>query len=144
MTGWAVVRFFHVLGAVGWVGGQLVLSAVVVPVVRARLGPGADRTALLRDTGRRFAVVANGVLLPMLVFTGVALAVHRRVDFADLGGSTYGRLLATKLALVIASVALAGAHGVAARRNPALSRPLAIGGLLASVSILLFATALVG
>ena len=143
MTAWSVVRFLHVLGAAGWVGGQLALSTVVVPAVRTSVPSPHLRAGLMRDTGRRFAFLANAVLLPMLVATGIALAVHRHIDFGDLGSSTYGKLLATKLTLVVLSIALAGVHGVAARRNPTLSRPLAIAGLVAAISILLFATALV-
>jgi putative copper export protein len=143
MTVWSLVRFLHVLGAVGWVGGQLALSAVVVPVVRRQVGSPADRAALMRDSGKRFALLANAILLPTLLATGVALAVHRRIDVTDLGSSTYGILFGTKLAFVVASIALAGAHGITVRRAPRLGRPLAIAGLIASVSIVLFATALV-
>lgn len=143
MTIWSVIRFLHVLGAIGWVGGQLALSTVVVPVVRRRVPARADRAGLMQDTGKRFALLANAILLPTLITTGIALAVHRRIDFTDLVSSTYGKLFATKLTLVVASIGLAAAHGVTVRRTPRLSRPLAIAGLTASVSIVLFATALV-
>ena len=142
MTSWSVVRFLHVLAAIGWVGGQLTLSAVVVPAVRAHADAGPQRAALMRDTGRRFARLANFGLLPVLVVTGLALAGHRRIDFTDLGGSTYGRLFAAKLILVAASIVLAAAHGVLAGRRRA-SRPLAMAGVGAAVGIVLFATALV-
>ncbi|GAA1004526.1 hypothetical protein Aple_071670 [Acrocarpospora pleiomorpha] len=34
MTWWSVVRFLHVLGAELWVGGQLTVSLVVLPLAR--------------------------------------------------------------------------------------------------------------
>jgi uncharacterized membrane protein len=33
------VRFVHVLSAMSWVGGQLLLSLLVLPVLRRRLEP---------------------------------------------------------------------------------------------------------
>lgn len=143
MSPWSLVRFAHVLAATGWVGGQLILSGVVVPAVRATVEAPADRATLLRDTGRRFASIANLALLPTLVTTGLGLVWHRQVAVSDLGSTTYGRLLAAKLVLVAASVTLAAAHGSIARRRTGASRGLAIGGLLASIGIVALATALV-
>ena len=144
MTSWSMVRFAHVLAATGWVGGQLVLSFVVVPAVRATVDAPAQRAALLRQTGQRFATAANVVLLPTLVVTGLALVSHRQIAAGDLSSTTYGRLLAAKLALVVASVALAAAHGIVARRRTGAGRSLAIAALAASVGIVALATALVG
>src|ERR687896_1922892 len=45
---WETVRWIHLLAMAFFVGGQLVLAAVVVPVLRG------DR-ARLRDAARRFA-----------------------------------------------------------------------------------------
>lgn len=143
MTAWSVVRFLHVLGAIGWVGGQLTLSAVVVPVVRARVPLVLDRAALMHDAGRRYARLTNVVLLPLLAATGLALAGHRRIDVTSLADTTYGRLFTAKLIFVVASLVLAGAHGVVAGRRPTASRGLAIAGLSAAAGVVLFATALV-
>lgn len=41
---WSLVRFAHVTGAVLWVGGQLALSLVILPLAR-RLLPRSPRTA---------------------------------------------------------------------------------------------------
>ena len=53
----------------GWVGGQLLLAGVVMPVVRAELPPHV-RGPLIHHTARRFASLANFVLLPVLLVTG--------------------------------------------------------------------------
>ena len=71
VTAWSLVRFVHVVAAMGWVGGQLLLSAVVLPVLRTELAP-AVRGPLVRLTARRFALVANVALLPTLLGTGIA------------------------------------------------------------------------
>ena len=143
MTAWSLVRFLHVLGAIGWVGGQLTLSAVVVPAVRARVPVIQDRVALMHETGTRYTRLVNVVLLPVLVATGLALASHRRIDVTALDDTTYGRLFTAKLVLVGASIVLAGAHGVVAGRRHNASRGLAVAGLGAAIGVVLFATALV-
>jgi uncharacterized membrane protein len=139
---WSLVRFVHVLAAMGWVGGQLMLSAVVLPVLRGSAEPEA-RAPLVRQTATRFAFLANTTLLPLLIVSGVALAWHRGVTFGTLDEAGYGRLLAIKLVLVASSVALAAVHGVLATRRPRTARPLGIAGLATSMGIVVFATALV-
>lgn len=70
MTFWNGVLWLHLLGMAFFVGGQLMLAAVVVPVLR-RL---EDRGPL-RAAARRFGIgtlIAFGVL----IVTGVALASH--------------------------------------------------------------------
>ena len=142
VTGWSLVRFAHVLAATVWVGGQLLLSGVVLPVARRQLAPEL-RGAVVHAVARRFAVVANAVVLPTSLVTGIALAWHRGVTFGSFDDPGYGRLLGIKLVLVVVSVGLAAVHGIAAARNPARARPLAVTGLLATLGIVVFATALV-
>jgi len=139
---WSLVRFVHVLAAMGWVGGQLFLSVVVLPVLRATAEPDV-RSPLVHRTAERFAAIANAVLLPTLLITGVLLAWHRGVSLASLDDAGYGRLLGMKLVLVVISVALAASHGALATRSPRRARPLAIAGLATSLGIVVFATALV-
>jgi uncharacterized membrane protein len=66
---WELMRWIHLLAMAFFVGGQLVLAAVVVPVLRD-----GDRAAL-RLAARRFAK-GTLVALAFLVATGVALASH--------------------------------------------------------------------
>ena len=142
VNGWSLVRFAHVVAAMGWVGGQLLLSTVVLPVLRAELEP-AERGPLVRMTARRFALVANVVLLPALLATGIALAWHRGVTLGSFDDPGYGRLLGIKLVLVVASVVLAAVHGTLATARPRLARPLALAGLGSSLAIVVFASVLV-
>lgn len=142
VTWWSLVRFVHVTAAMGWVGGQLLLSGVVLPVLRSNLEPTA-RVPLVHATARRFALVANVALLPLLLVTGLGLLWHRGVTMATFSDPGYGRLLSIKLTLVVLSIVLAAVHGVVATRNPRASRPLAMTGLGTSLLVVVFATALV-
>ena len=82
VDGWSLVRVVHVLAAMGWVGGQRLLTAVVLPVLRRQLDPVA-RGPLVHAIARRFAFAANVALLPSLVVTG-----EGRMD----AQSAYGKL----------------------------------------------------
>lgn len=142
VTWWSLVRFLHVTAAMGWVGGQLLLSGVVLPVLRAHLEPHV-RVPVIHATARRFAAIANVGLLPLLLATGIALAWHRGVTLGSFTDPGYGRLLGIKLVLVVASVVLAALHGIIATRDARRARPLAISGLGVSLGIVVYATALV-
>ena len=48
---WSLVRFAHVAGAALWVGGQLALSLVILPLARRLLAP---------DAKDRFTAEAGG------------------------------------------------------------------------------------
>lgn len=142
VTGWSLIRFVHVLSAMGWVGGQLVLTAVVLPALRRTLDPEV-RGPVVRAAALRFAAMANVVLLPALIITGLALANHRGLSWGTLTEPGYGRLFAIKMGFVTASIILAAVHGILATRHPRSARPLAIAGLASSVAVVVFATALV-
>lgn len=67
---WLAIRWLHVLAMAFFVGGQMLLAFVVVPVLR----DAPDRTPL-RAAARRFGygtLIAIGVLLA----TGAAMASH--------------------------------------------------------------------
>lgn len=142
VNGWSLVRFLHVTAAMGWVGGQLLLSGVVMPVLRKTMEP-AQRGPIIHAAARRFGDVANFVLLPTLLATGLAMLYHRGVTLDTFGEPGYGRLLTIKLSLVVVAIVLSAVHGVIAARSPKSARPLAITGLGTSLAIVVFATALV-
>jgi len=112
--------FLHVLAATVWVGGQIVLAALVPAVRRAG---GVEST---RVVARRFQFVAWPAFA-VLVATGIWNLMA--VDVAN-ASSAYLTTLTVKLVLVIASGACAFGHIALARRRPAL------GGALAGVALL--------
>ena len=139
---WSLVRFLHVVGAVVWLGGQLTVSALVMPVARNRL-PEEARAGLMRDLGMRFGIATMAVLIPIQLATGVALARHKGVTMASLTQPGYGRMLAGKLVAFALVMLAAGLHGWAisvGRRN--LARSLAVSSLAGSFVVVLLATAL--
>ncbi|HEX4813566.1 MAG TPA: hypothetical protein VFV66_12530 [Nonomuraea sp.] len=142
MTWWSVVRFLHVLGAALWVGGQLTVSLVVLPLAR-RLLDEQRRGQVLSAVGRRFGLLTVAVFLPVQLATGVAIAWHKGVTWASLAEPGYGRILAAKLVLFCAVMAAAGAHGWATGRGrPRLARAMAVTSLVGSLGVVLLATAL--
>jgi uncharacterized membrane protein len=139
---WQLVRFLHVTGAVLWVGGQLALSLVALPLARRRLS-GEAREGFAADAGRRFGILTGTVFLPMQIGTGWALAWHKGVTWASLAEPGYGRVLAAKLGLFAMVMLVAAAHGWAyAKGRPELARALAVASLVGSLGVVLLATAL--
>jgi uncharacterized membrane protein len=137
------VRFVHVLSAMVWVGGQLLLSLLVLPVLRRRLDP-TSRAPLTREVGVRFGIFTLAIFLPVQIATGIALAAHRGVTVADLTRPGYGRTLGEKVVLFAVVLLISGAHGMAVGRGrDRLARVLAVATLLGSVGVVLLATALV-
>ncbi|WP_413098605.1 hypothetical protein [Streptomyces sp. Inha503] len=129
-------------GAVVWVGGQLALSLVVLPLARRMLS--ADiRDGFVAGAGRRFGLLTGAVFLPLQLGTGWAMAWHTGVTWASLAEPGYGRTLAAKLGLFVLVMFAAAGHGVAyAKGRPGLARALAVGSLAGSLGVVLLATAL--
>ncbi len=141
MTWWSVIRFLHVSGAALWVGGQLTISLVLLPLARRKLAA-EQYTGIAREVGRRFGIFTGAVFLPVQITTGVAMAWHKGVTWASLAEPGYGRILSAKLLLFGAVIAVAGVHGWASSRHPSFARAMAIASLVGSVGIVLIATAL--
>ncbi len=111
---WTVVLFVHVSAAIFWVGGQLMLVFVVMPLLRRAASPEVIGT-IARLSGRRFARISNFGLFPALIVTGPLLAWHDGVRFHNFS-SMFDHVLAIKVFVVVVVLGLAGAHGVAAKR----------------------------
>jgi uncharacterized membrane protein len=67
---WLAIRWLHLVAMAFFVGGQLFLAAVVVPVERA--APDRQR---LRAVARRFGYGTLGAIVVLLA-TGAAMATH--------------------------------------------------------------------
>ena len=98
MDAWTLIRFLHLLAMALFVGGQLVLVAAVVPVMRGEPGDTA-----MRAMGRRFGI-ASAAALAVLLATGAAMASH----FDRWGDAN----LQAKLALLVIVGGLKGLHAV--------------------------------
>ena len=127
----------HLLGASIWIGGHVVLSLAVLPrALRAR------DASIVRDFEAGFERVGIPALLVQVV-TGVWLAHHWLPDVAAwfAGDTPQARLIATKLALLAATVGLA-AHArlrIIPRLDATSLRPLAwhiVGVTLISIAFL--------
>jgi uncharacterized membrane protein len=142
LTTWSVVRFVHVVSAMVWVGGQLTISSMVLPVVREHMEP-ALRGWILSAVGRRFGKFTVIAFLPLQVTTGVALAWHKGVTISSLADPGYGRTLAAKLVAFALVMLAAGGHGWAMSSGRLVfARALAVASLVGSLAIVLLATAL--
>ncbi|MFE9924619.1 hypothetical protein ACFYQA_24470 [Streptomyces sp. NPDC005774] len=139
---WSLVRFTHVAGAALWVGGQLALSLVILPLARRLLAEEA-RDRFTAAAGRRFGMLTGALFLPVQLGTGWAMAWHKGVTWASLAEPGYGHTLAAELALFAAVILAAAGHGIAhskGRTEPA--RALAVVALVGSLGVVLLATAL--
>lgn len=119
-----LVVFVHLLAAMLWVGGMLVLAVVVVPAARGL--PPEARAPLFTAVGTRFRHV-GWVCVALLVLTGVLQLAFRAVTWSALTSSAFwatafGRVLALKLALVVVMLAISLYHdlvlGPASARSP--------------------------
>jgi uncharacterized membrane protein len=104
-----LVLWLHLLAAIFWVGGQLFLVLVVLPVLRQQM-PEVERVRIAAQTGRRFAVISS-VALGVLVVTGPLNAIAHGISWSILRDTEWGRVLAAKVVLVGIMLVLTGVHG---------------------------------
>ena len=132
--------FVHLAAASIWVGGLVMLAAVVWPAAKA----------LRRDAFLRFSRLAT-VCIAAILAAGVYLSILRLPHVHDLWTQSYGQVLLVKLSLVAVALLWGAVHHFVAR--PALERgqdsmlqrlPRSlIGESLVGISILLLAAVLV-
>jgi uncharacterized membrane protein len=97
MNFWNGVLWLHLLSMAFFVGGQLMLAAIVVPVLRSA----SEDRAPLRAAARRFGI-GTLIAVGVLVITGAAMASHRH--------RWHDSTLQVKLGLVVLVALLIGAH----------------------------------
>lgn len=103
----------HILAAVVWIGGMAFLGIVIVPALR-RSDLGAKTVEVMHRSGVRFRAV-GWVCFALLLVTGIVNLSRwgvgwERFTSAELWGTTWGHILAIKLALVAVAIALSGLH----------------------------------
>lgn len=106
---WLFIRWIHVMAAVVWIGGNLVLAMVIVPYFRQNLLP-VKRIQLLTQIGKRFEPIVWGCV-GILFFTGMG-NIFNSIDFTS--GSTmigpFMRILSIKVILFVVLLILTGVH----------------------------------
>lgn len=107
---WTLVRFGHLLGVTLWVGGIVIMGAVMVPAARALNDRDTART-VIRAIARRFGVV-GGIAWVLILVTGMGLISHRNLEVSELADSDYGRRILAKLVLLLAMGVIAGLHAM--------------------------------
>ena len=96
MTPWNAVLWLHLVAMAFFVGGQLMLAAIVVPVLRT-----AEDRSGLRAAARRFGI-GTLIAVAILAGSGAAMASH----YHRWSDST----LQVKLGLVVLVIALIALH----------------------------------
>ena len=103
--------WLHIIAAVTWIGGNLILAMVIVPHFRQNLPP-VQRIHLLTQIGKRFEPVVWGCV-GVLFFTGI-VNIFYAIDFTSptaLSGA-FMRTLLIKLGLFGVLVLLTALHGM--------------------------------
>lgn len=113
------ILYVHLVAAMFWVGEMLVLALIVTPVA-AKLGDPAKRAAFYQTIGRQSRPWMLGAL-GLLLLTGVgnlwAMGLTwSQLTSASFYGTPFGRVLAWKLAFVAVILVVTIVHDVAMRR----------------------------
>ena len=106
-----LVDYVHLLAVAVWIGGLIAVALVIRPAL-APLDPSARGVALLALL-RRFSLLAV-VAVSLITTTGIYSALVNVPRVSELGDSTYGLTLLSKIVLIIPLLALGGLHHIAA------------------------------
>ncbi len=101
--------WLHIIAAVTWIGGNLILAIVIVPYFKKTLPP-VQRIQLLTQLGKRFEPVVWGCVI-VLFFTGI-FNIFNVISFntpSEILG-TFMRTLFIKLMLFIVLIILTALH----------------------------------
>jgi putative copper export protein/mono/diheme cytochrome c family protein len=141
-TRWAVVSdVTHLLGTGLWAGGLLALGLLLRAAGRET---GADALPYAVVATRRFSSVALIVMLA-LIASGVGGAIVQVESVAGLAGTTHGRLLLAKLAVLIPVLVIAGVNRTrvlpSLTTRPVMRRLAVFVGLEAGLALVMLALA---
>ncbi|MYB96115.1 hypothetical protein F4054_09905 [Candidatus Poribacteria bacterium] len=105
------VLWIHVIAAVTWVGGNLILAMVIVPHFRQSLPP-VQRIKLLMQIGKRFEPVVWGCIA-VLFFTGI-VNIFFSVDITSPSpiSDAFMRTLLIKIGLFFVLIILTVLHSM--------------------------------
>ena len=105
------VLWIHVIAAVTWVGGNLILAMVIVPHFRQSLPP-VERIKLLMQIGKRFEPVVWGCI-GVLFFTGI-VNIFFSVDITSPSpiSDAFMRTLLIKIGLFFVLIILTVLHSM--------------------------------
>ena len=105
------VLWIHVIAAVTWVGGNLILAMVIVPHFRQSLPP-VERIKLLMQIGKRFEPVVWGCI-GVLFFTGI-INIFFSVDITSPSpiSDAFMRTLLIKIGLFFVLIILTVLHSM--------------------------------
>jgi copper resistance protein D len=107
---WSWIRWIHLVSAIAWIGGQLFILIVLLPIMRTTL-PRDERVLVFAQVGRRYATV-SWVALTLLIITGFLNGQRRSVDWEHLTRSGYGQILFTKLIFVAIIIVVTLVHAL--------------------------------
>ena len=106
-----LIRWIHIIAAVIWIGGNLVLAMVIVPYFHQNLPP-VQRIKLLTQIGKRFEPIVWGCV-GVLFFTGI-VNIFNAIGFDASTSSelvsAFMRTLFIKLMLFVVLLILTALH----------------------------------
>lgn len=105
--------WLHIVAAVVWIGGTIFLALVLIPAIR-RPEFGSLALALIRWTALRFRMI-GWLCFFLFIITGTANLIFRGFAWSDISNplfwqESFGAVLAAKLAIVVAILALSAIH----------------------------------
>ena len=101
---WLFILWIHLLAAVTWIGGLVIISLVIVPVLSSS-EPSSRRADLLQAVGERFSQVSWACII-VLLMTGILNLMHLAIPYDVLFDTRLGKLLIIKWSLLAGMIGL--------------------------------------
>ena len=95
------VKFLHDLFTVMWIGGMIIMAAVILPSVKKQIGPGPEAKKLIAIMKSRLSMLTYVSMIGLLV-TGLLLSESSPLFTGYLDTSTQYSLLLTMKHIIIA------------------------------------------